>query len=217
MRTQRCAIAALAAAALLTGCATPYQPNGFGGGYSDRKIDDNTYYVAYAGNGYTSRVQVFRAWIYRCAEMTTQNGYDYFVVLGPGERRSEAHEADSKAADAGDAYRQVKGAYVPVPIFVPSGRVTTYRVHATIRMYKGPTDTSQPAAFTAKEVLADLQAQVRDGQPAAAVPSGRNYDPDQIIARVRAQVTGDSGTTLAPSGASSVRIEDLQGILPAEK
>jgi hypothetical protein len=44
-------------------CATPYQKNFIGGGYSDKKIDESTYVVSFNGNGYASKERVWYFWI----------------------------------------------------------------------------------------------------------------------------------------------------------
>lgn len=74
--------------AFLSGCATPYQSLGLGGGYSESKLDEDTYKVSFRGNGYTSQEAVQDNLLRRCAELTMQNGYKYFVILtGDGNDR----------------------------------------------------------------------------------------------------------------------------------
>ena len=65
----------------LLGCATPYQRQGFTGGYSERPLNDRSYVVAFDGNGYTSRSRVQEYLLRRCAELTIAQGYSYFIVL----------------------------------------------------------------------------------------------------------------------------------------
>jgi hypothetical protein len=43
---------AIILAVVLIGCSTPYQGQGFRGGYSDTRIDSNTVLVSFKGNGY---------------------------------------------------------------------------------------------------------------------------------------------------------------------
>ncbi|MGF7149160.1 hypothetical protein FHS96_002802 [Sphingomonas zeicaulis] len=68
------------------GCttATPYQPissrGGTAGGYSDQRIEDNRYRVSFVGNTMTSRETVETFLLYRAAELTTAQGYDWFVM-----------------------------------------------------------------------------------------------------------------------------------------
>ena len=69
---------------LLSGCATAYKPNGLGGGYSDMALSDDTYKVSFRGNGYSSPELVQTYLLRRCAELTLQNGYKYFIILTGG-------------------------------------------------------------------------------------------------------------------------------------
>jgi len=81
----------LVCAFVVTACATGYQPMGFSGGYSDVRLDSNTFQVSFRGNGYTSRQTVETFALYRCAELTAQAGFDTFVIVG----------GDTQAAPAG--------------------------------------------------------------------------------------------------------------------
>ncbi|MFW2852436.1 CC0125/CC1285 family lipoprotein [Sphingomonas sp. TX0543] len=81
-------IAAIASGALLvSGCATEttYRPATGKGfyrtGYSDRQIEANRWLVTFAGNTVTDRDTVERYLLFRAAELTLQNGYDYFVMV----------------------------------------------------------------------------------------------------------------------------------------
>jgi hypothetical protein len=78
---------------LLNGCAvfspTPYQPMNNGarpdqtyGGYSNMALASDIYKVSFLGNGLTSSDTVQNYLIRRCAELTIQKGYRYFVILG---------------------------------------------------------------------------------------------------------------------------------------
>lgn len=80
--------AALASATLLTaGCATEttYHPaagQGFNRtGFSERQIEPNRFIVSFAGNTVTSRDTVERYLLFRAAELTLQQGDDYFVMV----------------------------------------------------------------------------------------------------------------------------------------
>lgn len=65
--------------ALAIACATPYQPKGFRGGYTDFEIQPGIYYVAFEGNGYIGRPGVVRYWHHRAAEICGGSGL--YVVL----------------------------------------------------------------------------------------------------------------------------------------
>ena len=80
-------VAALATSTLMVaGCATEtrYRPatgQGFNRtGYSERQIEPNRFLVGFSGNSVTTRDTVERYLLFRAAELTLQNGYDYFVM-----------------------------------------------------------------------------------------------------------------------------------------
>lgn len=69
----------------LGGC-TPYKADGIMGGYSNLQLNQNTYEVAFRGNGFTSPERVHGFLLRRCAEITLKNGYKYFVIADGGTR-----------------------------------------------------------------------------------------------------------------------------------
>lgn len=77
----------LALAAGLAACATPtpYQPNVPGqqtsGGYSELRLEPNRFRVTFTGNSLTSRETVEAYLLFRAAELTTQQGYDWFSIV----------------------------------------------------------------------------------------------------------------------------------------
>ena len=72
---------AAAAILLLAACATPYQPEGFSGGFTDVQLDKNIFRVSFRGNGYTSRDRAEELALLRSAELTLQNGFTHFVIV----------------------------------------------------------------------------------------------------------------------------------------
>lgn len=78
---------AASAALLVSACATEttYRPATGAGftrtGYSDRQVETNRYLVSFAGNSSTPRDTVERYLLFRAAELTLQNGADYFVMV----------------------------------------------------------------------------------------------------------------------------------------
>lgn len=73
-------------ALLLAGCETEttYHPavgHGFySEGYSERQIEPGRFIVSFAGNSVTSRDTVERYLFFRSAQLTLQQGFDYFVM-----------------------------------------------------------------------------------------------------------------------------------------
>ena len=83
-------VLALMASACTT--PTPYQPlpsaGSERGGYSDQRLEENRFRVTFTGNSMTSRETVETYLLYRAAELTIANGYDWFVMA---DRATERH------------------------------------------------------------------------------------------------------------------------------
>lgn len=71
---------AIAALVALAGCATNYQPSGFSGGFTEARLSENVVRVTFNGNGFTSPERVFNMAMLRSAQLTTQNGFQYFAL-----------------------------------------------------------------------------------------------------------------------------------------
>jgi hypothetical protein len=64
-------------------CApTPYRPQTLEGGYAHTRVNVDTFNVVFQGNAQTSRQTAETYALYRCAELTVESGFDYFVVIG---------------------------------------------------------------------------------------------------------------------------------------
>jgi len=65
--------------------ATPYQPlaagNAISGGFTDQKLDDTHFRVTFEGNSATSREQVENYLLYRAAQLTADQGFDWFEMV----------------------------------------------------------------------------------------------------------------------------------------
>ena len=79
--------AVLLLSAGLAACATPtpYQPlvkgHATSGGFSELRLEPNRFRVTFAGNSLTSRETVEGYLLFRAAELTVQNGYDWFRIV----------------------------------------------------------------------------------------------------------------------------------------
>ena len=67
---------------LFIGCATSYKDKSFfsGGGYSETQLDKNVFNVTFKGNKYTDRERASDLTLLRSAELTLENGFEYFIV-----------------------------------------------------------------------------------------------------------------------------------------
>lgn len=117
----------------VAGCATTYQPNSFSGGYSDFQIDPSTVRVSFRGNGYTEKGLVEVYLLYRSAEITVNQGFDWFVI---SEREGE-REWDPKYGNLG---------------------VTST---AVIKMYRGPKPDSIPRSYDARLAIQSMAKSIK--------------------------------------------------------
>lgn len=65
------------------GC-TPYKAAGLMGGYSNMQLSEDVFQVSFRGNGYTSPESTQQNVFHRCAELTFQHGYKYFLIVNAG-------------------------------------------------------------------------------------------------------------------------------------
>lgn len=160
---------ALIAAAGLAACATstPYQPAATSGGYgfSEQRIEENRYRITFRGNASTTRDTVENALLYRAAELTLQNGYDYFLVV---ERDTEARRSYSTTTEPAFFGRYGFGRYYygfpyyaygwgwGAPHDSYTREITRYSAVAFITMHRGEKPADNPQAFSAREVVDNL-------------------------------------------------------------
>lgn len=137
----------LVATTILVGCATPYQPLGLSGGYSDTALNQDTYAVSFKGNGATSQDQIQRNLLRRCAEVTINHGYKYFtIVQGHIEDNSYSYQT------AGYASTTFSGG-VATTVVEPSTTetVTQYTDKIVIKLLNSNKNT--PKTFDANVIL----------------------------------------------------------------
>lgn len=179
--------AALVLAAGLAACATPtpYQPNIGGhaasGGFSETQIEPNRFRVTFTGNSLTSRETVEGYLLFRAAELTVQNGYDWFSVV---ERDTD--KKSSTYVEPDPFYHPWYGGYGfwrpywryygpgfgwrswdPFwgdPFWADRMDVRTidrYDATAEILMHHGAKPQDDPKAFDAKAVMDNLRPRIR--------------------------------------------------------
>lgn len=167
-------ILATVAALALTACATatPYQPAGPSqrAGYSDTRIEQNRYRVAFAGNSVTSRETVEMYLLYRAAELTTQSGYDWFRTADRATDRDTRYVASPDPFFSsrygphwGPSWRfHHRGLWSPWSPWGPRWErdfdvreITRFEANAEIVMGRGP-KPADPDVFDARDVMSNL-------------------------------------------------------------
>jgi hypothetical protein len=179
-------VASLALAGLLSACATatPYQPNipgqSVSGGYSEQRIEANRFRVNFTGNSLTSRETVEGYLLFRAAELTVQEGYDWFAIVDRNtetDRRTYVERDPFYSPWYGPSY----GYWRPYwryyggfgwrtwdpwwgdPFWADRmdvRTVTKFEASAEIVMNRGPKPADDPRAFDARAVIANLSPRV---------------------------------------------------------
>ena len=168
----------IAAGALLTlaACATstPYGPatgdNPYG--FTDQKIEEGRFRIVFRGNSSTTRETVETYLLYRAAELTVENGYDYFMVT---EQDTEANKRYSASPNPA-FYGRYSYGYRPYCCAFPYyaygwgwgspfddysvREYTRYTAIVFISMHKGTKPADSPEAFDARSVIDNLRAYV---------------------------------------------------------
>lgn len=162
-------LGALALAACAT--STPYAPaeGGNGYGFSEQRIEANRYRVMFRGNSSTNRETVETFLLYRAAELTLANGFDYFIVI---ENDTEARSSYSTSANPAFFGRYPFGFYGPYGYAFPyyaygfgwgapfdsyTREITRYSAVAFVTMHRGEKPADNPQAFNAREVADNLR------------------------------------------------------------
>ncbi len=157
--------AAAAAGAIICctiGCATRYQQRGFRGGYTSTRVGSDTVLVSFKGNGYTSKERVKLYLLYRCAEVTRQYGYDYFIVSSGDTEAKTAYVSSYSANTTGSAYATENYAFGSAQTFGSGSTIPIhkYGTEAMIKMFKGQKPSNDPNAYDAQETLRYLGPQL---------------------------------------------------------
>lgn len=159
-------------ALVLSACAsvTPYQPAAQSGdyGYAERRVEDNRYAITFNGNSLTERETVESYILFRAAELTLQQGFDYFVVT------QRATDGRSSLVPLGGPYGGFRpnydwysprygwrSFYDPFWDDTTFREVTRYRANAEIVLFKGPKPANDPQAFDARQVKQNLEGQIQ--------------------------------------------------------
>jgi hypothetical protein len=153
--------------------ATPYQPAATNapetGGYADTKLESNRWRVTFRGNSETTRQTVEDYLLYRAAELTLAQGFDWFEAT---DRATDKHTQTYVTPDPWGYgygwrpywrrgwYRGGFGGPWGDPFFDnwgPDVEITErYEASAEILMGHGPKPADDHRAFDAREVSANL-------------------------------------------------------------
>ncbi len=157
-------IIAIVMAAMLSACATPYGKYGIAGGYTDSRIDENTFSISVDTNGFTNQQTTSMHALYRAAELTVENGFDFFVIASVANNSTSMAMAmpgsstSNTAVNAygSTAYARTTTTYAPttvVPMVFPNSTLI-------IKSFKGAKPEGAPNAYDARAVMKYLGPQI---------------------------------------------------------
>ncbi len=166
---------AATAVVALSGCATPtpYQAsngpvaNGYHPGYSDTKLEDTRYRITFAGNDVTSRETVENYLLYHAADLTLQQGYDWFeVVKRASDEKSRVVTTYDDPFWGGMSFRYYRRGWggwggwgMRDGFDADTMDFTRYEASAEIILHKGA-KTEAANAYDARQVKANLASKV---------------------------------------------------------
>lgn len=152
-------ISTLLGAFVLAGCATatPYQPRQNGFGYTDQKLESNRHRVSFAGNSSTPKETVENYVLYRVAELTLADGYDYFVLSSTSTEREPDTTGGVVFGIGGFGFGRRSGIGVGT---TTNSRTKEYQGQADAMLMRGTKPADNPAAYDALEVKANLESRI---------------------------------------------------------
>jgi hypothetical protein len=176
------AIAALGVLLAACATATPYQPNIPGnaaaGGYSEIRLEPDRFRVTFSGNSRTSRETVESYLLYRAAELTIAQGFDWFATADRRTERTTRYQVDPDPFYSSSYYGRWGWGWRPHWRYYggPYGwrswdpwgydpfwanrmdvrEINRYEATAEIVMGRGRKPANDPGAFDAREVMANL-------------------------------------------------------------
>ena len=140
----RISLMILSAACLLAGCTTAYQPDGVSGGYT-QQVRDSTAQISFRANGLTTPETLNSFVLRRCAEVTLEDGYSYFVLV----------HTETPLEDTDKLY---------------SMKVET----ATIQMHQGIKPQNDARAYDAASLLRTVLAEQGESEAPPSTVAGAN-------------------------------------------
>lgn len=151
-------------ATVLAACATPYGKYGITGGYTDSRIDENTFSISVDTNGFTSQQTTSTHGLYRAAELTVENGFDYFIIASGSNGATSMAMAIPGASTSNTtvnvygstAYAKTTTTSAPttvVPMAFPNSTLT-------IKSFKGAKPDGVANTYDARAVMKYLGPQI---------------------------------------------------------
>ncbi|HEY3875004.1 MAG TPA: hypothetical protein VGM92_05980, partial [Candidatus Kapabacteria bacterium] len=130
-------------------------------GYSEVPLDNATWQITFCGNDQTPDQTVNQYALYRAAELASQQGFDYFVVMNDNDLANVTSTTNQNAQKQTDVEHTVDpqtGRVVPVAVTTTNRSTTTtttaaHTVTISTRMFHGQRPADNPQAYDAKSMV----------------------------------------------------------------
>lgn len=158
----------LLAAVTACGHPTPYQAVSDGYGFSDQRIEDNRYRITFRGNSLTSQQVVENYLLYRAAEITLANGYDYFEVADKQTNKTTRYLATYDDFGWPYSWRRRPPPYYPYGsgLYTADYRpIEQFTATANVVLLHGSKPVSKANAYDARDVIQRLGPTILRPQP----------------------------------------------------
>jgi hypothetical protein len=160
LKRQLLALAILLGVVACTTSPTPYRAAAEGGGYRDQQIESDRYRVSFTGNSATPLDRVQDYALYRAAELTTANGYDYFKVASRSTDTGGGVGGPSVGLGVGTGGNS-GGVGVGFSQLLGGGYSQSHTVTLDILMFRGQKPAADQSAYDARQVLQRLSPTVQ--------------------------------------------------------
>lgn len=145
----------------LTGCMTAYQPDGLTGGYTEVQLSENVWRVSFKGNGYTSRERAVDMALLRSADLTIQQGYNYFAFSESNNRTDTVGVGTTPTTSytTGSAYRSGNNVYGSATTTTTGGQaifISTPTANNTVVMFKNKPENVSGMVYSASFICNSL-------------------------------------------------------------
>jgi hypothetical protein len=158
---QLLALAILLAVGACTTSPTPYRAAADGGGYRDQQIESDRYRVSFTGNSATPLDRVQDYALYRAAELTVANGYDYFKVASRSTDTGGGVGGPTLGVGVGGGGSGSGGVGVGLSSILGGGYSQNHTVTLDILMFHDEKPAADQTAYDARQVMQRLSATIQ--------------------------------------------------------
>ena len=163
--------ASVAGLTFLAACSTPtvYAPamqDSYG--FAETQIEQNRWQVTFSGNSLTDMQTVETYLLYRAAELTNQQGFDYFIMVDRKLDEDSSYQSTGFPRDHFGFSHQYfdprfgwRSRYDPFYNDFDLREVSRYRAIAEVVMGRGPKPAGDPHAYAAEDVLMNLSPRIQ--------------------------------------------------------